>query len=519
MKDGPEAFSYDRTKRVASNAVYNFSGYVMLTTLGIVVTPYIVNGLGVDQYGIYATAFSILGYFMLIEMGVGTALTKYISELKAKNDIQDINRMIGTAILFLLLTGAIGSTSMFIIAEGLTQTLSVPKHLFETALFVFYLGTIHILASLFLGLFSNIFAGLQRFDLIAKLNVVLNAIQKLLMALVVILGYSLKEFVIIYVLTTLVNTLVYVAVCRKILPFLSPPRFDRSSFHKMIIFGAKDIAGKISHIFLFQLDTFLIAIFLPIGYVTFYAVPMIMGRHLLTFAITMAPIAFPMASELNSLGEQSSIKELYLRGSKLIFILTLPLALALLALPDKILGLWMGTEFAEKSMQVLVFLTLAHLILSITTVYSNIMYGLGRVGLTSLFTGINSALTAGLWLILIPIYGIEGAALAFLLAQILINTPGAYIVNKYIIKVSVRKWASVFVKPLLSGLILVAVLLYFKPFITSLINAAMFSSIGLALYSLLIYFAGSLDVKEKRLVKDYLRDITVRLGLSRPKPF
>ena len=76
---------------------------VLVTPSAFFLFPFVVGRLGKEAYGIYAIVMTITGYFGLFDMGVASALTKYVAEYKGKNDELMINKIINVSFFFYLI--------------------------------------------------------------------------------------------------------------------------------------------------------------------------------------------------------------------------------------------------------------------------------------------------------------------------------------------------------------------------------------------------------------------------------
>jgi O-antigen/teichoic acid export membrane protein len=56
----------------------------VLSTL--LLTPYILRSLGDAEYGVYKLSESIVAYLMLLDLGVGSAVIRYVAKFRANND-------------------------------------------------------------------------------------------------------------------------------------------------------------------------------------------------------------------------------------------------------------------------------------------------------------------------------------------------------------------------------------------------------------------------------------------------
>ncbi len=80
----------NRTKRFISNTSDNFLSQIWFIVLNLAVTPFVVHKLGLEVYGIFAILNVLIGYFSIMDLGIGAASIKYISDYLSKDDRESL---------------------------------------------------------------------------------------------------------------------------------------------------------------------------------------------------------------------------------------------------------------------------------------------------------------------------------------------------------------------------------------------------------------------------------------------
>src|SRR5829696_5355969 len=88
--------------RVVWNTLSNYVGKVITLGTGFLLTPFLVHTVGASTYGLWALVGSMTAYGALLDFGIAAAITKYIAEYRAKNEMQDAKAFIATAFLMYL---------------------------------------------------------------------------------------------------------------------------------------------------------------------------------------------------------------------------------------------------------------------------------------------------------------------------------------------------------------------------------------------------------------------------------
>tara|TARA_B100001758_G_C18407144_1_gene612898 strand:- start:58 stop:1416 length:1359 start_codon:yes stop_codon:yes gene_type:complete len=141
-------------------------------------------------------------------------------------------------------------------------------------------------------------------------------------------------------------------------------------------------------------------------------------------------IASPKFAEIFAKGDMQALKKIIQQSTKLIFWTSVPLALILFIFPHFFLGLF-GEEF-RVGVSAFILLSLGRLISSLSGSVGNVLQMTGNQNIYAVILFFGSILNILLNLILIPIYGINGAALASMFSLIAWNASMVLVIkNKF----------------------------------------------------------------------------------------
>ena len=91
------------TRRLIRNIASNWTGYVVQVAVGFFLTPFVVHSLGETQYGIWTLVVGLTGYYGLLDLGVASGMTQYLTRYLAAKDIDNLNRSASTGFVALSL--------------------------------------------------------------------------------------------------------------------------------------------------------------------------------------------------------------------------------------------------------------------------------------------------------------------------------------------------------------------------------------------------------------------------------
>lgn len=72
--------------------------FEVLSTL--LLTPFIIRTLGQAEYGVYKLAAAVNSYLLLLDLGVGNAITRFVSKYRVENDLQQSRKFMGVAVIY-----------------------------------------------------------------------------------------------------------------------------------------------------------------------------------------------------------------------------------------------------------------------------------------------------------------------------------------------------------------------------------------------------------------------------------
>lgn len=454
------------SQRIIRNTIYNAIGKFWGILVALLLTPYIIGYIGVEKYGIWVMAGVLTGYFGLLDFGIGTSFVKYISEYHAKKDYNAINQVINTGFIFYTIFTIIIIALTAIFIKPVIALFNIPEGLYGEAAFVFFLGVAIFGITNILSPVAAIPNGLQRMDIFNIVAIILSIPNIIGTILFLRGGYGLPGLMINNAIILAINSALNIAIAFKILPGLrfTPSFFNKEMFKRLFVFGYKLQVTSITMIVSSTLDKFLISHFFNLGMVAFYELGQKIvhsgrGVSLLTVSAIM-----PTVSELDAKNNREKIDKMYLKGTKYLSLVSIPLMFLIFAAAPSIMLLWMGSAYGI-SVGVIRILAAAHLVNLLTGVATNIAVGMGKPGMITKASLINTILNIAGSVVLFYLFGFWG---------IIIGTASSLIIGSFIFMLD-------FHKDFNRGLIPLAKAILLKPLFAALL-AGIISSLLIAMF-------------------------------------
>ncbi len=447
----------ESTHRTIKNSIYSFLGYGWPILISLVVTPLIVSGMGIKDYGIYTFFNTVISFMGLLDFGISTAVGKYLAEYHGRGDTERIRSLLKTANSIFLGVGIIGCL-VIVIGAFLPFASTIFANYTDYKLIFIAAGILFLISSIS-STYTLIINSLQRFDISFKIGTVGLTIQQLSILWLVLNKHSIGTIFLVQCVIAFIAIIIFQFVSRRILPN-NPYRlgWDKVEAKKSYIFGMVTFANNMATVSLTYLDRLIMPFFLGPSSLTYYSIPGNIAMKVPGISNSLSAVLFPMASSLSGSGETERLKTLYVRSFRLITVLAAAVTVTTIAFSRQLLTYWISPDLAAKATTVMIILAATNFVLALTGPLSSFLLGLGKLKFLTILSIAMAALNTILLVILMPLFGINGAAWAYLLSLI----PAIYMfyfTEKHYLKLDQRAhyYRNIFAKNLLVSAIVLVV--------------------------------------------------------------
>ncbi|MDD5467777.1 MAG: oligosaccharide flippase family protein [Anaerolineales bacterium] len=492
----------NRTERSSINMLYSVAGFTIPMLVSFVTTPLLLRGLGEAAYGLQSLVAVIIGYLMVMEMGLDLPIIKFLAEDHAHQDADAENRLLSTTLQLYASIGLVGMVVIVLLADWLARSIfRVPDDLVGQTVTVFRLAGIGFLGSVGMSWGRAVAMGLERFDLHYFISLIVSTAGTIIGLGVVYAGHGVVGYVFVRIVFTLLAGPVYFVLVRHL---LSDFRFHwglyRGTIRRVAGYLGYGLWNRILGNVLGSLDKTLIGVWIGLAATGLYSVPFMIANSLGYMVSYMFSFVFPMASALQSLGELERLRDIFVRASRFIAALAGFVFIPLLVLGDSFLMLWTPTIVAQVASVLRLLMLAGYLSILTTGVVNNVVLGLGRMKQFTIYTTIRWVTLAVFFVLLIRPLGLEGAALALLLTCGVDVVYFVIALRRYLQISPLELFQKAYLKPIALSVVLGALSFLARPLATSWIGLGMVGA-GLGLFYVVVgYWVGVFGETEKRAV-------------------
>src|SRR3954469_10334168 len=118
-------------RKILRGSASNLARVALSALLSLVLPPLLVHRLQPAEYGAWVLILQISGYINLLELGLQTAIAKFVAEYDASGDGQAAARILSSSFAILCASALVGAAAIGVIAWQVPQIFhQMPTHLY-----------------------------------------------------------------------------------------------------------------------------------------------------------------------------------------------------------------------------------------------------------------------------------------------------------------------------------------------------------------------------------------------------
>ena len=403
------------------NNFSNAMGPITFVVISFFMMPFYLKTLGLALYGIWHMVQSVVNYMSLMDLGMQSAVQKYVAECQGKEDRESLSQVILSALVFYGLIAFVGGVVLIVLVwKGLPLLNVNPEHFSTVQLLLLIMGIDMLLT--FPGTVSlGVLTGMQLFYVTNSIRIIFGIITAVAIYLALSNGHGVAAMALISLLGNVIIYLLLFGLVRWRYHLFSirQTHFTLAKLQEMVSFGGKTfliiIAGRIKQ----SSPPLIVGYFLSAAWVPFYTVPANLINYSRALLSSLTQSFLPLFSNLEARKDVESMRSVYIRYSRYTSLCIFPILTLLMIYGEPFLRVWMGSEFAEQGGPIIVLLSLALLIYTINPLGIMLLIGTARQKIIVLTGFASAGVFLGLGILLIKHYSLPGLAAAFLIGELI----------------------------------------------------------------------------------------------------
>jgi O-antigen/teichoic acid export membrane protein len=361
-------------------------------------------------------ATSALGLMSIAELGLNTAISKFIAEYVSRGETQALSALVSGGLVMYGLLGVVLIVPFYVYSPAIAGLFKPSEALSAQQIAsVIRLISLGFVPLLFRSGATAVPVGLQRFEMPVLFTAGYQILSYAAALVVALLGGTVTDVVrstlAVLWLTALWSLIV---AWRMLKPFrlklmLANTKAILPELLRFAFLSGLSVLG--SRIFSFA-DRLAVGAVLGLEAVAYYIVIISVVTKILQLSGALTNALMPAASAWMASGAVRRVRVYFWGTTAALVVLNLVLASMLLIFSKPLLTLWMGAEFASHALLPFRVLTVVYALISLNAPAHYVAFGIGKPGINALTGLIGGCLTIGLIFIWGKTGGLLGAAFA-----------------------------------------------------------------------------------------------------------
>lgn len=409
-------------KRVTINLLATWGDHVIGLAVGLVLMPFVLGVLGDAKYGMWIFINSIAGYSGLLNLGLGQTISRYVATYHAKNEREELNRVVNVIGAVYLVMGLIALSIAGTIA-WLSPTLWPSTTIPETELFwVIVILGINVAVSITGSVFGGVLVGMQRFDLERGITVTSGLVRFVLTLVFLQQQWGLLILALIFLMTTLVENIGLVIAAFRLIPEMRIGRryLSRRTLTECFSFSVFALLEMIANKLIESTDCVVIGCIFGAEAIVPYYVAQRLCQFITKPLQFVGQVCLPRAGELHAKHQMSELRELVTRAMGLSWLLTMGFFIGAAYFGPVLIESWVHKPYPQSHLLLMVLLG-GQLVATPMKVVAGVLFGIGDVRKPAKTYIVEAIFNFALSLTLIFPFGLLGVAVATVIPLYLIE--------------------------------------------------------------------------------------------------
>lgn len=401
--------------------MWNFAGAAIPVVAAVICVPVVVRHLSAADFGLLGIAWAALGYFSLLDLGMGRATTRYVAAAMAGRDSSDLGGILGISVLGQAALGVAGGLLLGVLVPWIAHgPLGLSGRAARDAVVVLELQALSVPIVLVAQALRAALEGAQRFALVNLIRAPSGALAYVVGAVAAASGVGVRGIVALMVATRVATCWATWVAVRRVVPARPTLRWgDRRLLREVAVYSGWVAVSNLLSPLLVYAERFVLGAVSGLAAVAYYTPPAEGATRLLLVPGSVATALFPRFSAADRRGERRAARSLASRAALAIaLLLVAPILLGIVFAPT-LLTLWLGPTYAAQGALVLRILLAGVFANALAHIPHSYLQASGRPDLTAKIHLAEVPVYLVMVVGLVHRFGLPGAAAAWTLRVLL----------------------------------------------------------------------------------------------------
>jgi O-antigen/teichoic acid export membrane protein len=401
-------------QQLARGVAVSWASTLASIIAGFVMAPFLIHHLGVVGYGVWLLIQSTISYMNLMDLGLRTAVMRFVARDYASGNHAEVSRVISAAIWVRFWSGAAVVLIVSIIAALLPRLFTIPATYVAAGRAALIIIGITFASTLVFSVFSATLMAIGLFDRLALLELIQIILTTLGLIPVVMAGNGIVGMAAWHLTAVTAINLAIAFSCFRAYPQLKLTMMrmpERGLLKALWGVGLYILGYNLAGQLIMYSDNLVVGAFVSAAAVAYYGIAGRMVEYLRQVSGAILKYFMPLASAFEARKQYERLQQLQIRGTQVVMVVALPVAITLFLRGGTFLLLWIGPEFQQHATLVLQILVVFVAMSAPNVAVPPLAIALGQQRTLALLAAAEGVVNLALSIALVRWMGIIGVAI------------------------------------------------------------------------------------------------------------
>ena len=426
------------------NAVSNWAVLGLNILTGLFLTPLIIYYLDDKGYGIWTLVCSFIGYYGLMNMGVSSAIHRFIARDSARGDTESLNRVASTALAVFLVTGLVAILLSVLLAGVLASFFHVADDSRQAFVHLVWLVGAASAVGFPVEVLGAIVLAREHYVALNVANVVRILIRVGVTVFLLKTGWGLVGVGLAPLAALLVFGVMTCGLYRRYAGDirLSLTFADRGTLRKLITYGGLTTIITMASLLRTELDSVVIGRMIGLAEVGYYGIAALIIRYIMRLIVSMTGVLTPRFASLDGAAQHDKLQRLFLKSCRVTSLLTFFVCIQAYLFGERFIDLWVRNPDYAVAVPVLHLLLICWSAGLCQNSGVGLMFALNRHGAYAVLCLCEAAANVIISVLLAKRFGVVGVAVGTLIPMMAAGMIVQPILISRIAKMKLRRYAA-----------------------------------------------------------------------------
>ena len=400
-----------RGKKVIFGFLFRNFSTILNIVISFFMMPFILRSLGDRMYGLWVLMGSFTGYLGYLDFGITSAISRFVARAIGRRDLKEVNEIVNTSLVIYLVISALTLFITIGLIIGAGWFVLDPSDLYIVRVLLLAIGL-----NLAIGFPTRAVGGViganLRYGISEGIVLTELILRNLLIFIFFKLGFGILAlgFIVCGVSIFTYVLWVYFAFYVQKDMTINMRLFNKRKVKELFSYSIYTFISKLSEIFLYRLDPFVITAFVGLAPVAHYSIGVVLLGYFANLIHRSTELINPVFSQDEGKGDHEGISYKFFVTSRLAMYAAIFIGAMLFLYGKDFIFRWMGADYYDS--YIVMAVLLFSVVLSWTqTPLRSLLYSISKhrfLAFTSIIEGVANLILS---VIFVQRFGIVGVAM------------------------------------------------------------------------------------------------------------